>query len=173
MNKDSSVLSLSFMDVMTSGMGSLLLLFFIMVATQSSLDLSSSPSPSRASRDDITGESAVPGEQDLSPFAVLIQTDAGTELWKPDAKVTWESLGDASNWKRSHGLNYVMVHGLRTPAHDAELRVGPVPDNAENGTVRVDVFRKGKRTTKRALLPADIVNGMFRIWPVHGEEATP
>lgn len=170
MNKDHSVLSLSFLDVMTSGMGSLLLLFFIMVATQASLDLSSS-SETNSGRESLTGESSIEGKRNAAPFAVVIRCNAGKSLWKADSKMLWMPRGSEFNWRNSHGDNYAITHGLRTPPQGAELWVGPV---AVEPPFTIDVFQNGKRTASRRATPGDIdSDGMFRVWPASGEEALP
>jgi hypothetical protein len=160
MNDDSAV-SLSFLDVITNSLGSVLLLFFIMVALKETALLLDQPPSTKALQHVGQGE-------DRQPFVLLISVPSGQSLLSDLKANPWDREGTAPTFGTvAWGSNYAVFYADGAPPADAKLFVGPLEPNVR---FRVQEFRAGKRRAPREEMTAAQLSrdakGRTRIWPL-------
>jgi hypothetical protein len=144
--RDDADTSLSFLDVLTNGMGSLLVLFFLMAALRIA-----------------DGTATTPRSGDVEPFLILASTPHPATLFDRRAAEPWHVSDPAFDRRarRDAGPTHAILYADRPPGPAAvvalhELRVGV--------SVKVEVFRGGERILAAERKPG--VDGRLVLWPV-------
>ena len=156
--------TLSFVDVITNGLGSLLILFFIMIVTQETLhwsrDREAPPTP------------LAPTDR---PMMILVTIKPGRTgfdttnkqspwLFKPIASDLGLATERGRDW--DWGKDYALL-----------ISPSPLPGNAQIGLntpllpndVVVEIYAQGKKYT----VPAERADGLLRVWPATLENEQP
>lgn len=157
----SADLGLAFVDVITNGLGAMLVLFFVVVMVQGSLEWSAST------------ESATRGDlPEADPLVLLVQSanplfDANSEesVWRSsgwsDASLS-DRRGSLWDWGESHAV----LVSPRPPGAGAaiDLRVA-----AGGGDLRVELHHGQKHLTRT--IPVSAEGGWVNVWPWPGVAA--
>lgn len=160
-SQPSADLGLAFVDVITNGLGAMLVLFFVVVMVQGSLEWSAST------------ESATRGDlPEADPVVLLAQAsrpvfDAESEerVWRhsgwTESSLT-DRRGDQWDWGESHAV----LVSTQPPAAGAsiDLRVG-----AGGGDLRVELHHGQRHLTRTIPIPAE--GGWVNVWPWPGGTA--
>lgn len=137
--------SLAFVDVITNGLGGMLVLFFIVVLVQSQLEWGD---PAESSKES--------GASDMQPFVLIVKSTGDTSVFDPGSgQSVWNfegvppgmiatQRGTQWDWGRSYaifvanrplGLN--AVASIRTPGNAADLEVDLYPSGASKQSYTV------------------------------------
>lgn len=159
MSRHLGVMSLSFLDVMTCGMGGMLLLFFILCIIKGELELA-----------DRSVREATELGQLAAPFVVVVAAEPGSLLWENEVVGEWSTEGlDRRELGLGVGRNYAVLYAYRSPPNTAQVRIGPLMPKAR---LTVQVFERGKRAFAAGpLLPSELgaASSHLQIWPLAGE----
>lgn len=152
MDDHTTDMSLSFVDVIANGLGSLLVLFFLMATLQGGLHWST-----RTNSD--AGQTNDPSD----PFVLLVAANNEKPLVAGGA-TPW-LVGGAQggfSYTESYGPGYAVLYADRVPplGTTVHLRLDP---QAMPADARVQVFRAGRQTVGRLERPVD---RLVRVWPL-------
>jgi hypothetical protein len=153
--------ALSFLDVLTNGLGSLLVLFFLMSALRSGI-ISETPTPV----DETTQQGFHRGDDrgKMDPFVVLVSGPAKSALFVKGNGDRFLVEGEAAvppGRRFSVGTNYALLIAEAAPAEGCSIQlIGLRPD--ATGWVRV--FHGEKLLLARTLQPGR--DGKMPIWPL-------
>lgn len=160
MSRHSGILSLSFLDVMTCGMGGMLLLFFILCILKGELELAEG-----------AAQEITEAGRRTAPFVVVVAAEPGKLLWEGDGPGDWKLEGfDQHELGRGIGRNYAVLYIKRTPPQSSAVRIGPLRPGTR---LTVQVFERGKRAFAAGpFLAAELgaVGNHLQVWPVVGEK---
>lgn len=143
--RDDADTSLSFLDVLTNGMGSLLVLFFLMAALRTADGVAFGEGAGRTAN--------------AEPF--LIMTSAATLFDRPTAEC-WRVTGDPgfeARTRRDAGPGHALLYADRPPGPDAVIALHEVRADA---VVKVEVYRGRERVLIAERKP---VAGRLTLWP--------
>src|SRR5262245_53768553 len=154
MSQDNSVWSVSFLDLITCGLGSVLLLFDILLVLKGDLDFGNR-------------QEGVRGGQDEAPFVELISAPPHTQLWIDSERSPWEVRGEPPARQRiNHGPNFAVLYADRPPPPGTRVLLGPFRPDVRFG---LQVFYNGKRGLPREGLTATAIGlleeGRACVWP--------
>jgi hypothetical protein len=105
--QDDADTSLSFLDVLTNGMGSLLVLFFLMAALQTA-----------------DGAASAPETADAEPFLILTSATPLATLFDRPAAECWHVTGDPAfdtRARRDAGPGHALLYADRPPGPTAVI----------------------------------------------------
>jgi hypothetical protein len=141
-NKSTGDFSLSLVDVVTNGLASVLVLFFLLTALRSHLSWSAS------------GHAADSLElRAVDPVLILVTADSEHGTFTADSP--WISQAGVLGIVRTHGTSYATFYAAEPPTEPVELKL---PDDRRN--CRIRVFH-GKRQWEPQIGDEPIV----RVWP--------
>jgi hypothetical protein len=116
--------ALAFVDVITNGLGGMLILFFLVILLQTQLEWKDSRTPT-------TGHKG----RDSSPFVLIVKTKDGAAAFDPKAKDSvWQfqgmPAGEVSTRRGVHwdwGTNYGLFVANRPPSLNARASIATPP----------------------------------------------
>lgn len=164
---NSSGFTLTLLDVLTCGMGGMLLLFVIIIAVNDDLTFDKQQAASQAGRED----------GDRVPLAVILTGSARDPLWPAGGESPWVvpvKLQEEELVRFSHGKNYAVLFAKNSSETGPEIWVGPLPPGASASVCVAFGNRKIHLQTadQLAALPRR-ADGKVRIWPLPQEGTTP
>ncbi len=158
MKKSADVFSMSFLDVLTCGLGAVLLLFFILMTLRKEFVVSAA----RTARG-----GTVSGAVDASPFLILATTPSETGIWDSEANA-WDILGEPQAELRTEsGASYAVVYGEEAPSLETRIVLSALkPDTL----LHVQVFTRGKwlYSAEGTAEKLGATNGKLLLWPDSG-----
>jgi len=128
---DSNMLTTSFLDVITCGLGSILLLFFLMVAIKGEMEF-----------DDGTQADSSQTERVAAPLIVMVTGQEGRPIWAPGVTQPWQAPQAEFDHKWVVGQDYAILYAAQPPPRQWTMKVGPF---APNSRVSVQVISDGRR----------------------------
>lgn len=156
--------SLSFLDVMTNGMGSLLVLFFLMAALQGG-DFAAHQAQGF---DRGKGQGGAEAEA-KRPFVIVVSGQAGAALFAREGG--WAIEGDAAfaqEARTSTGANYALLYAEVPPGNECRIGLkGLRPD----ATGTLTIFQDKALHSRRSIQP--VKADPLAIWPVPTEKPNP
>lgn len=158
-SQPSADLGLAFVDVITNGLGAMLVLFFVVVMVQGSLEWSAS------------AESPTRGDlPEADPWVLLVQTGnpvfdvtAEKDVWRSSG---WSegSLSDRRGQQWDWGESHAVLLTPRPPGAGASL---DLQVRAGGGEMQVELHHGKRHWTRTVPLPAE--GGWVSVWPWPGE----
>ncbi|MFO0906380.1 MAG: hypothetical protein U0939_25465 [Pirellulales bacterium] len=154
-------LGLAFVDVITNGLGAMLVLFFVVVLVQGSLEWSATP------------DSPTPGDRpDSDPLVLLAQStnpafdvDSSERVWRYSG---WSdaALADRRGTNWDWGPSHAVLIAPRPPAAGATIEVRTLPGGGE---LRLELHHGERHWTQTVVLPD--AGGWVSVWPWPGATA--
>jgi hypothetical protein len=154
--QNSDALTTSFLDIITCGLGSILLLFFLMVAIKGEMQFDdNSLSEQGQNRHD-------------SPLIILVTGENNQKtIWANGVTEPWQAGGAEFSTVLQYGQGYAVLYARKMPPRDWRLSVGPFDPNA---SVTVEVISDGQRLLR---LSSDKIKeitrqqqGILPLWPL-------
>lgn len=161
MTDDNDAATTSFLDIITCGLGSVLLLFFLMVVIKGEMQFDSSSS------DETTQSVGSSQKAGTAPLVVLVTAADGKRLWAAEGAEPWQLPDAPFDHEKQSGPNYAVLYARQTPPPGWTLSVGPFAPDAR---VNVQVIANGKRVYH--INNADVKSLNWRrgdflpVWPV-------
>jgi hypothetical protein len=130
---DSDMLSTSFLDVITCGLGSILLLFFLMVAIKGNMQFDYNHQSIQAK-----------DNRSKAPLIVMITEKEGRNLWEKGVSYPWQETSGISNFAYKHisGPDYAILYVQERPPSNWNMKVGPF---ASDIRVNIQVIADGRQ----------------------------
>ncbi len=128
---DSNMLTTSFLDVITCGLGSILLLFFLMVAVKGEMQF-----------DGGTRAVLTQTERAPVPLIVMVTGQCSRPIWAQGVTQPWQAPEANFDHKWVVGSDYAILYVAQPPPHGWTLKVGPF---AANARISVQVISEGRR----------------------------
>jgi hypothetical protein len=128
---DSNMLTTSFLDVITCGLGSILLLFFLMAAIKGEMQFGAS------TRAELTQTDRAP-----VPLIVMVTGQDSLPIWAQGVAQPWQAPEANFDHKWVVGRDYAILYAAQLPPHGWTLKVGPF---AANARISVQVISEGRR----------------------------
>jgi hypothetical protein len=142
---DSNMLTTSFLDVITCGLGSILLLFFLMVAIKGEMQF-----------DDGTQTEFVQDERTAAPLIILVTGQDSRPIWAAGVAEPWQASPGVFDHQLAAGPNYAVLYARQPPPRDWTLKLGPL---AADARVNVQVIADGRR-----VIPAETEERKTATW---------
>jgi hypothetical protein len=148
MRYDDADTSLSFLDVLTNGLGSLLVLLFLMAALRTA--------DAGASGDEVA-------RTDAEPFLILASAVPPTVLFDRPTAECWHVTGDLAfdtRARRDAGPRHALLYAERPPQPDAVIALH---DLRADAVLKVEVYRGRERVHTAQRKPGG--DGRLTLWP--------
>lgn len=154
--------SMSFVDVITNGMGSMLVLFLLMTVLRQAVDLGAPHSPNGSEGEGgQTGAVAAARAPEKDPFVILVTSSGRRPLFAGQGQ--WDLSDEFGNARRNTGATFAAVYAALPPPAGATV----VLRGARSGeVVTVQVWHKGAMTARTETPRGD---GSVPVWPIPKE----
>lgn len=154
--------SLSFVDVLANGMGSMLVLFILMTLLRATADFGAVDQTTLSSAGG-SGDQVGGGNE---PFVILVTSQPKTQLFAPiggklrPAAEAWQCDANYKSTARLNvGANYATFYGPSPPSNDETIRLTGLNPNA------VILIRIYRGSGELPIHTAKVDGGEYAVWP--------